>query len=91
MRRKNCKDSSDLVSRLILEAGIGDRSIRERLDFGNVVDDIHSEAAGASIEPELHHIVDSFTNSRTLPVQVGLLRCEQTQIVLLRLLVPRPA
>ena len=46
-----------------------------------MVYDIHSVAAGTTIEPEVHHIVDGIPDLRIFPVEIRLLWREQREKV----------
>lgn len=47
--------------------------------------DIHSVAAGATIEPEVHHIMDGIPDLRVFPIEIRLLGREQGQEILVSL------
>jgi hypothetical protein len=55
------------------------------------VDGVDSEAVHTTLKPKLHGgLVDGFACLFVLPVQVGLLRAEEMEVVLLCVLVPLP-
>ena len=57
-------------------------AVGQRQGLGDQVDHVHAEAVDAALYPAPHHGVDRLTHRRVLPVQVGLLGCEQMQVVL---------
>lgn len=69
-----------------------DRAVRigESLVLANEVDDIEAEAVAAPVQPEAHDVVDGVAHLGVLPVEVGLLRAEQVQVVLIGGLVVCP-
>ena len=58
------------------------RAVRQRRVLGDQVDDVHPEAVDAAVDPPAHHRVDRLADLGVLPVQVGLLRAEDVQVVL---------
>jgi hypothetical protein len=59
--------------RLVFAVGIRNVGVRKARDFGDQVDDVHSESIDALVEPELHQVVDGVSDFWVLPVEVGLL------------------
>ena len=57
------------------------RPVRHVVRLGNRADLIHAEAVHALVAPPCHHAVHVVAQFRILPVQIGLLRREQVQIV----------
>ena len=78
-------------SQAVVEAASEDcRVIGEGEVLRNQVDDVHTEAVHALVQPEAHDVVDLFADLRVLPVQVGLLDGEVVQVELAGRLVPFP-
>jgi hypothetical protein len=60
------------------------------LPLRDVVDHVHAESVDAAVEPPVHHGEDRRAHLGVLPVEVGLLRGEQVQVILAGLLVQSP-
>jgi hypothetical protein len=58
--------------------------------LGEQAHDVHPEAVDAAVEPAVHHGVDGPPDLGVLPVQVGLLGCEEVEVVLAGRGVVRP-
>ncbi len=58
--------------------------------LGDEVDDVHAEAVDAALDPPAHHRVDRLAHLGVLPVEVGLLRREEVEVVLTARLVEVP-
>jgi hypothetical protein len=54
------------------------------------VDDVHSKAVCAALEPIMHHGPKRVAKLDAFPIEIGLFGEERVQIVLLRRLVPCP-
>ncbi len=52
------------------------------LHLGDEIDDVHPKSVDPAVEPPVHHLVDGRPHLGVLPVEVGLLGCEQVQVVL---------
>lgn len=59
---------------------VGDGRVWEAGGFGDHVDDVHSEAADAFVEPEAHVVVDCLAELRVVPVEVGLFFGEDAKV-----------
>ena len=78
-----------LVVAAVDSAG-GHRAVRQAGHLGDQADDVHAETVDALLAPPVHHVKHSVADLRVLPVEVGLLRGEQVQVVLAGSLVKRP-
>ena len=74
----------------IKTAAIAVRIVREVLIFGDKIDHVETQPVHAAIGPELAHFLKLGTDRRVFPIQVGLLRSKEVQIVLLAFGVPTP-
>ena len=74
------------------EAGRGERLglVRERRVLHEPVGDVDPEAVHAPVEPEAEDLLEVAPHLRVVPVEVGLLRREQVEVVLAALGVERP-
>lgn len=52
--------------------GVRDRRVWQAVRLGYDIDNIHAKSVTASVEPEAHHVPDSVSDSRIVPVQVRL-------------------
>ena len=60
---------------------------RRLLDVDNRV---NAEAADALVQPEVRSVIERLAHVGIRPVEIGLLRSERMQVILLPLLAPRP-
>ena len=79
-----------VCAKVSITADGGVRVIRHFIGFRNHAYDIHAEAVHALVAPPCHHAVHVVAQFRILPVQIGLLRREQVQIVHVRFRVKLP-
>ena len=71
---------------LVRLGGLRDRGVGEGCVFAVDVDGVDAEAVDTPVEPEADcRVVDSAARGGGLPVQVGLLDCEEVQVVLVAL------
>ena len=59
-----------------------DVCVGESRVFGDEVDDVHAVAAGAAVEPEVHHVVHGRSHLRILPIEVRLFGGEEREKIL---------
>ncbi len=74
----------------IKTAAIAVGIVREVLIFGDKIDYIEAQAVHAASGPELADFFQLGAYRRVFPVQVGLLRGKEVQIILLAFGVPAP-
>ena len=69
--------SIQLMTWLVRGLGINNFGVRVAFDFGDEVDDVHSEAGDAFIEPEAQDVMNGFSDGRVAPVEIRLLGGEE--------------
>ena len=75
---------------LVLLVGSRDLGIWQCWIFADEVDDVHSEAVDALLQPIPHGVVDCFAHCVALPIEVRLLTGEKMQVVLASRLIVGP-
>ena len=80
----------ELVAWLIWSTGVDDLGVGVPFDFGDEIDNVHTETGDAFVEPETKDIMDGCTYLGIAPVQIRLLGSEEAEIVFLRFLIPLP-
>gem|GEM_PF-2622416 len=74
-----------------VEAAVAHAAVGQGGVFGDKVDDVHTKAVDAAVQPPAHHRVDRLAYLGVLPVKIGLLSREEVQIVLVRAVVELPS
>ncbi len=78
------------AGRLIFLVLVDNRRIRESVDFGDNIDDVHPESITTTIQPEAHKVPHGVAHDWVVPIQIGLLLDVQMKIILVGSLVIGP-